>query len=815
MNAPYDRDDAWPPQGRPSGPPGGTPPYDDASGRPGAPGEYAPGEYGDAAAPVGGYGEPAGYPNGGPVGYADPDAYVTPDGYPAYDDPAGRLPAEGGHGPAYDPGYGSGHPGGHPGHHPADPQAQPYGGGYSAYSSHGGYGGAPAPGHVGVEDLPEAEGAGYDYLYREAPPADPYAPYPSGSHDPHDPHQPQDPHQGTPDAAPNGALDDGTRHLGRIDTSTPYPAGDDVVAAAEVFGDPPPAAGAADTGKGAPGGPGAETAQSAGARKGGGRLGGILRSSAVMAAGTLVSRLTGFVRNLVVVAAIGTLLLGDSYQVALNLPTQLYILIGGGALNAVFVPQLVKAMKRDDDGGDAYANRLLTLVMVVTGVGVAAAVVGAPLLVRLMSPELASDPRDFDVTVAFTRYVMPMVFFMGLHVVAGQILNARGRFGAMMWTPVLNNVVIIAAFTAFILVFGPARSSGVTIDNISPEAVRLLGIGTTLGLVVQALAMLPYLRAVGFRVRPRFDWRGHGLGKAARLARWTFLFVLANQAGMVVVTQLATAANANAVEQGITAGAGFAAYTNALLIWQLPQAVITVSVMTAVLPRISRAAADDDTAAVRDDLSYGLRTQAVAIVPAAFAFLALGPWIGMLLFGAGAGAEQGRMIGWMLSAFGLGLIPYTATYVLLRGFYAYEDTRTPFFNTVWVALSNAGLSAVAYFLLPAQWAVTGMAFAYGVAYVVGMVTAARRLRKRVGDLDGARVRRTYVRLVGACLPAAALAFVTARWLESLLGTSVLGAAASFVAGSVVLVAVFVLLAQRMRVDELTSLVGMVRNRLGR
>lgn len=161
----------------------------------------------------------------------------------------------------------------------------------------------------------------------------------------------------------------------------------------------------------------------------------LAKSSAVMATGTIVSRLTGFLRTLVMATAIGVGTLNDSYQVANVLPTMIYILVGGGALNAVFVPQLVRAMKNDDDGGTAYANRLLTLVTLALAKTTAACVLAAPLLVRTMSPDIASDPQRMAITVAFARYCLPTMFFMGVHVVLGQILNARGRFGAMMWTP--------------------------------------------------------------------------------------------------------------------------------------------------------------------------------------------------------------------------------------------------------------------------------------------------------------------------------------------------------------------------------------------
>ncbi|WP_051718179.1 murein biosynthesis integral membrane protein MurJ [Streptomyces megasporus] len=544
------------------------------------------------------------------------------------------------------------------------------------------------------------------------------------------------------------------------------------------------------------------------------RGGGILKSSAIMAAGTMVSRLTGFVRTLVITAALGAAVLGDAYTVAYTLPTMIYILSIGGGLNSVFVPQLVRAMKDDADGGEAYANRLLTLVTVILGALVALTVLVTPLLVRMISVPIAEDPQANNVAVTFARYCLPTIFFMGVHVVMGQILNARGRFGAMMWTPVLNNVVIIFTFGLFIWVYGTARTSGMTVETIPPEGVRLLGVGTLLGLVVQALAMIPYLRAAGFRLRPRFDWRGHGLGKAARLAKWTVLFVLANQAGLLVVTQLATWAGKEAAGQGYD-GTGFLGYSNAQLIWQMPQAIITVSVMAALLPRLSRAAHDDDPGAVRDDISHGLRTSAVAIVPVSFAFVALGVPMCLLMYSS-ATADAATSMGYILMAFGLGLIPYSVQYVVLRAFYAYEDTRTPFYNTVIVAACNAAGSALCFLLLPARWAVVGMAASYGIAYAVGVGVAWKRLSRLLGgDLDRARVVRTYARLCGAGLPAALIGGGVAYAVLQALGSGFVGGAVALAAGGLVLGVVFVLAAKRMRIEELTAMVGMVRAKLGR
>ncbi|WP_431043267.1 murein biosynthesis integral membrane protein MurJ [Streptomyces sp. P1-3] len=648
----------------------------------------------------------------------------------------------------------------------------------------------------------------FAHLFRDQQPYEPRRPdqdqYGQGQH-PYAPQQAQGPH-----AAP---YQQGQYHQGQ------YQQGPGGYPPAPAQGPAPVSAPGPEYVPAQPSGPPAGAPGTAAAtaasepKRSGGRATSLLQSSAVMAAGTLVSRLTGFVRQMMIVAAIGTATLGDSYAVAYMLPAMIYFLTVGGGLNSVFVPQLVRAMKEDEDGGEAFANRLLTLTIVILGGLVALSMFAAPWMIKLLGPDIASDAAANEVSVTFARYCLPIIFFTGVHVVVGQILNARGRFGAMMWTPVLNNIVVIATFGLFIWVFGTQSSSRMNETTITPEGIRLLGIGTLLGLVVQALAMFPYLRATGFRFRPRFDWRGKGLGKSARLAKWTVLFVLANQAGNVVVTRLATSAGVKADPE--YPGTGFLAYSSAQLIWGMPQAIITVSVMAALLPRISRAAHDGDAGAVRDDISQGLRTSAVAIVPLAFGFVALGIPMCTLLFGA-SGTEQARAMGFMLMAFGLGLIPFSVQYVVLRGFYAYEDTRTPFYNTVIVAAVNAGVSAACYFVLPARWAVTGMAAAYGLAYAVGVGVAWKRLSVRLGgDLDGRRVVRTYIRLVGASLPAALLSGGVAYAVIGALGSGILGSMAALAGGGAVLLIVFYIAASRMRVEELTAMVGMVRGRLGR
>ncbi|MET9867912.1 lipid II flippase MurJ, partial [Streptomyces sp. NPDC006386] len=289
-----------------------------------------------------------------------------------------------------------------------------------------------------------------------------------------------------------------------------------------------------------------------------------------MMLGSLTSRATGFVRGAVVVAALGTALLGDAYNVANTVPNIVYILLIGGALNSVFVPELVRAAKEHADGGVAYTDRLLTLCLTALIAITALAVLAAPWVVSAYTDYTGAQR---DLTVALARYCLPQILFYGVFTVLGQILNARDRFGAMMWTPVFNNVTVIAVFGLYL---GVARAAS-TADEVTDGQLLLLGLGSTAGIAVQALALLPSLRAAGFRWRPRFDWRGSGLGRPVRAAVWTLLLVLVNQVAYWVVTRLSTSAGVRAVAEGVREGVGYTAYSSAYQLWAVPQGIVTVS----------------------------------------------------------------------------------------------------------------------------------------------------------------------------------------------------------------------------------------------
>ncbi|MFE3882300.1 murein biosynthesis integral membrane protein MurJ [Streptomyces lydicus] len=521
-----------------------------------------------------------------------------------------------------------------------------------------------------------------------------------------------------------------------------------------------------------------------------------------MALGTVVSRGTGMIRQVLQAAALGTGLLATTYNTANMVPMSIYTLLIGGALNSVLVPQLVRARVEHADGGRAHEQRLVTLVLSVLAVGTVLSLWAAPQIVAVFTPDTPGHHAAFELTVVFARFLLPQLFFYGLFFIFGQVLNARDKFGAMMWTPVLNNIVLITMFGIYLgLLAGPDR-----IEDISPGQVEFLGIVTTGGIAVQGLALIPFVRAAGFRFRPRFDWRGTGLRKSFTAARWTLLFVLANLTAMVVVAHYAVAAD----QQLPTAGVGYTVYSYAQLIWTLPQSIITVSLVTALLPRMSRAVAENRPDELRADLSRALRVSGVVIVPAAFFFLALGPQTAQLLFAHGTVDTASAVpAGHMLQAFGLGLIPYSAQYLLLRGFYAFEDTRTPFWTAVWIAVVNIALATACHLLLPARWAVTGMAAAYAVAYGVGLLVTALLLRRRLsGRLDGRRLFRTYGKLTGAAATAAAAGWLAARACSGVsvpaAWTPVLGLAA----GGIGMALIFLALARALKIGELRSLPGL-------
>lgn len=530
-----------------------------------------------------------------------------------------------------------------------------------------------------------------------------------------------------------------------------------------------------------------------------------------MAAGTVVSRLTGILRDMAAAAALGFFLVADAFNIGNSLPTIVYILVIGGALNAVFIPQLVRRMKEDADEGQAYADRLITLVGTILLALSIIAVASAPLIVDLYTP--SDFPQEqWDLAVAFARLCLPQVFFYGIYTMLGQVLNARGRFGPPMFAPIANNVVAIATFMLFIAVAG----TGAAADGVlTTDQVLILGIGTTLGVVAQALVLIPVLHRTGFGWRPRFDWRGTGLGKAGNLALWTIGLVLVNQAVYVVITRLTTQANVNALANDMVA-AGFTTYQKAHLVFMLPHSVITVSIVTAMLPALSRVAHAGRLREVGSDIAGTMRLVAVLIVPIAAILVVTGASLSVLLFGFGAATpEQASLMGIIVGVFMIGLLPFTLFYVLLRGFYALEDTRTPFFITVGFSLLWLAIAVPLFYLAtPGGAQVAMIALGYGISYWAGLIAAWVILAMRVGGLDSARTTWAITRmLIAGGLALTAMLIVQSRIGQPLNSPDRLAILGVIVVVSAIGVVTYIGIARVLRVQEISDATTLVRRRL--
>ncbi len=482
----------------------------------------------------------------------------------------------------------------------------------------------------------------------------------------------------------------------------------------------------------------------------------LARASAWMALGTIISRITGLLRTLVLLAVIGSALNGTIFNVANSIPNSLYILVAGGIFNVVLVPQLVRAMKHDPDGGDAYANRIVTLGLLVLAVASALLIVAVPLLMRMLfGSEMFTEDfeRQRRAAALLMMLCMPQVFFYGAFVLVGQILNSRQRFGPMMWAPIVNNLVALGVLGTYAVVFGVAEPGAN--DGFSAGEAWLLGFGSTAGIAVQFAVLVPFLRQVGFRYRPRFDFRGVGLGHTLKLGAWTLGFIIVNQVALFIIIRLASGADLEGARRGV-ASAGQVVYDAGFLISQVPHGVITVSLATAIIPTLAALAADHDFRRMRIELGRTLRLALMLIAPVAVAVACLGLPIAAVLTGFGAARSNTDAIGSTISAFALALVMFSMHYVVLRGFYALEDTRTPFWIQTVIAAANIVLAVVLTQGAEPIEVSTRLALAYGLAYTLGLTISGVLLSRRIGSLADAETIRFVVRLAGVCGVAAAV-----------------------------------------------------------
>ncbi|MFC4563415.1 murein biosynthesis integral membrane protein MurJ [Nocardiopsis mangrovi] len=537
--------------------------------------------------------------------------------------------------------------------------------------------------------------------------------------------------------------------------------------------------------------------------------GSVLKSSAVMAVGTTASRITGFARTIVLAAALGTQLLGDAYNTANTIPFIVYDLLIGGLMASVIVPFLVKRRRSDADGGTATEQRLFTGAVIALLALTVTAVLAAEALIRLYAGRFT--PEQFDVAVLLARYLLAQIFFVGVSGLSSAMLNTRNRFGAPVWAPVLNNLVIICVGATFIWTAG----TGATPDTVTDGQIALLGLGTTGGLLLQAAVVQFVLWRSGFRWRPRLDLRGSGLGEALKAAGWMFVLVCAMQTGFLITANLANRAGV-AMSEGAGVGGGLTAYNYAYQLFQLPYAIIAVSVITVLLPRMSAHAAEHDWAKVRGDFSRGLRMSSVVLVPIGLALAVYAVPLSVAVFARGStSVDDARVIGSVLTVFALGLIPFTVYQLMLRVFYAMGDTRTPALIAVTNAAVHGTIGTASYVLLPSDRVLMGIAAGFMLSYLWGLTVSGRILSRRLGGLDGWRIGSTIARLYSAALPCVAAA-VAVQWLIGgwsaeelpvLLGGPLLGCAIG--------APLFLATGHLLRVDEIRNAVQAARKRLPR
>ena len=551
---------------------------------------------------------------------------------------------------------------------------------------------------------------------------------------------------------------------------------------------------------------------------------GLGRSAAVMAAGTAVSRVLGIVRGALLVATVGsTGLAANSFDLANKLPNIAVMLLATGVLNAVLVPQVVRADRTA--GGEDYVNRIITLGAALLLAVTVLLTAGGGVLVSLYS-DTASGPELRTLATAFAVWCLPQIFFYGMYTLLGQVLNARGSFGPYMWAPVVNNVVAIAGLAVFLGLFGPFHADLAPADPTwwTPARIALLGGTATLGVVTQAVVLVWPLRRIGFRYRPRWGLRGAGLGGAGRVAGWTFAALAVGQLGFLVATKVMTAADRTAQEVAGGGGvvAGNAVYTAAFAVYMLPHSLVTVSLLTALFTRLATHAAHGDTAGVRGDFSRGARTIGVFTLFATSALAVLALPVLRLVLPSQSPAEAAETVP-VVVALTTGVAALGAWSLCQRVFYAYEDARSLFWVQVVMAAVVAAGALAARALLDPQWWVAGIGAAMSLSHVVGTVLAVARLRRRLGHLGTGGVLRLYVRAGLAAALAAAAGWAVVHAVGALpdavadvpVAAAMLRAGLLCAAAGLVMLVVYVALLRLMRVTELADVTGPLLRRIGR
>ena len=533
------------------------------------------------------------------------------------------------------------------------------------------------------------------------------------------------------------------------------------------------------------------------------------RASAVMAIGGLVSRVLGLLRQSLIAVAIGQGLVANAFTTANNLPNVIYLVIAGGVLNSVLIPQLVKA-SRAADGGRDYTDRLITLTMLGFAVITVVATALAAVLVKAYAASLTGSL--LDLAVFFAVITLPQIFFYGMYGLLGQVLNARGQFAAFGWAPAAANLVAIVGLLGFLRLF----QGHVTAAEWTPEMVWWFAGTPTLSIIVQALILVVPLWRSGFRWRPRFGVRGVGLGATSRMAGWALASLLVAQLGFVLTSQLLWRATGSDETRATGAQfvAGNAVWANAILLFMVPHGLVTVSLLTAMYPRISASVHDRNLVQLRRDYVQGLTVPAVATLPFSVAFIVFALPIMGLLYSSRDPAEV-PAAAMALAFVAMGILPFGVETLNQRFFYAYETGPIALGEQLIVS-GTAGAISLTSLFAPPHWA----APIIGVGLVVGNVVASAfgmwRLQRRMGAYGARGVLATWGRILLASIgagyvawgPVVALTRATAGWGRP-------GYAVTLAIAGVIFVVTYVLLARWLRIREVDTYLGAIVAKLDR
>lgn len=495
------------------------------------------------------------------------------------------------------------------------------------------------------------------------------------------------------------------------------------------------------------------------------------RSSALMAAGTLVSRILGFVRNFFFAAVVATSLAADAFNVANTMPNYLLTVLNAGILQAVLIPQITAAMKHED-GGQEFVDKLLTAAF---GAIVVLTVVGT-----LMTPWLirwTSDlpPAATHLSILFGYICLPQVLFYGLYSVLGNVLNARDRFAAFMWAPALANMVQIAGLVAFLAQWGKQTDP----SRWSPAMVWTLAGSTTLGIAVQALVLIPPLVASGFRYRPRFGLRGAGLGSASRMVGWTLTALLVALAGGIVVQKVLTAVVEHASKSGPPVG-GLTSYNFAMLIFTLPHGLVTVSIITALFPQMTRAWQADDLKQMRRLLTRALSMPAVLIIPASVGILVLAEPIVHVLLRLPERSAQPVVLALQIMSFGI--LGYGFSVLQQRYCFAREAGRENLAYQSFLTAIQVAFALGALWFAPKHWVLPLVAVGLVVGNWAQSLVFIAVARRQMGGLRLAGVLRLWTRLAIASVLGGGTAWLVVHGMSGFGRSWVLSVATCALAG---------------------------------